>query len=1020
MTITESRSAIEWLADIGVPQKSTVALDVAKPNASHVRYLDLIGVQSATPDAVVENNGYPVLYVVHQDSLGERASAVKLEARLSDLLWTLACRADARYLAVIRPGVVAIYPIHLSPTVGKSVDLPVETAGIQLRDLLTGGTDVLGGKLKRVKVADNQWLDEFMFRLLMVAAERLKVECGTLNNGDILSLVGRALFARFLADREIFCDADVTQISTHAATANHIFVDSRSAASTFRWLDNTFNGDLLPLSTTNYEKFFELQGVQNSSRICGILTDIMLRAVGGQMVMDWRAIRFRHVPVDLLSQVYERFFHAFESPQAKRTSVHYTPRHIAQYLLDGTFHALDERQRGIARVLDPAVGGGVFLVLALRRLVRERWQRSGRRPDRRVIRSILNKQLCGFDINPESLKFTALSLYLTALELDPQPTPLDDLRFDDLQGVVLHNVSQERLGDTADRTLGSLSDAVKHVLPQGQTFNNFDVVISNPPWTALTQAGEGKSLTKIVRRIAADVGIAPDRLSDYKNPDGVPDVPFVWKSLEWVKPGGAIGFAVHARLLFRQTDEGKARALLFDAVRFTGVVNAAALRMESNIWPRVSAPFCLLVGRNERPTAEDGFYFVSPNRETTLNDLGQFRIDPEAAVPILNRYVKEQPFLFKTLFRGNALDREILARIHAHSCAVGQIQLPGIEGVRHGEGYQTANGKKRAPFLENRPTLDTTTVARRVIVPSLLPTISAGTLFHRSKDPAIYKGPLVLFRESPKFDRDQRGAHLCDSDVAYNESYVGYSFAQLSNQNHARFYADYVFVLSYSDLFFYYVLLTSSKFGVEREAMLTEDIARFPIIRAEALNADQKQSVQDCASMLRTSSVDWRVIDTVVAGIYGLNSVDESVITDTLRTQLTYPHVQNWAQHMPTDDAIQTFIDRMQTVLSPWSARTGRRLLIKRATTLDSVSWRYLSIGIADASVNKSDEIIALLGTQLADRFWASKVLMHQTDGQFIVGFLAQNRYWTPTRARLLALDLLQSETSFKVKQKRA
>lgn len=1016
MTATENRSAIEWLADIGVPEKSMVALDVAKPNASHVRYLDLVGVQSATPDAVVENNGYPVLYVVRQDSLGERSNAVELEARLRDLLWTLACRADARYLAVIRPGVVAIYPIHLSPTIGKSIDLSAKTAGIELRDLLTGGAGVLGSKLERVKIADNQWLDEFMFRLLMVAADRLKVECGNVSNGDILSLVGRGLFARFLADREIFCDADVTQISTYASTANHIFFDSRTAASTFRWLDNTFNGDLLPLSTTNYEKFFELQGVQNSSRICGILTDIMSRAVGGQMVMDWRAIRFRHVPVDLLSQVYERFFHAFESPQAKRTSVHYTPRHIAQYLLDGTFHALDERQRGTARVLDPAVGGGVFLVLALRRLVRERWRRSGRRPDRRVIRSILNKQLCGFDINPESLKFTALSLYLTALELDPQPTPLDDLRFDDLQGVVLHNVSQERLGDAADRALGSLSDAVKHMLPQGQTFNNFDVVISNPPWTALTQAGEGKSLTKIVRRIAADVGIAPDRLSDYKNPDGVPDVPFVWKSLEWVKPGGAIGFAVHARLLFRQTDEGKARALLFDAVRFTGVVNAAALRMESNIWPRVDAHFCLLVGRNERPTPDDGFYFVSPYRETALNDLGQFRIDPEAAVPVLNRCVREQPFLFKTLFRGNVLDAELLSRIERR----GTKTLADIHGVRHNKGYQKANGKQLAPHLDNQPTLDTTDVMSRIVDVASLPCIPTGTRFYRPKAPEIYLGPLVLFRQSPKNDRGERGALLCEKDVTYNESYIGYSFAQLSQSDSACFAAHFIFVLSYSNLFLYHALLTSSQFGIERDALLKEDVDRFPLVAIESLTTAQRRAIKDCVHMLRSPNVDWPVLDRVIADIYGLGDVDELVIADALATQLTYSPVQDWAQSAPTNNAIGEFVAHIQKILSPWCVRTGKRVVIERVATLDSASWRYLSIGTSGASAKKSDDLIALLGTQLADRFWASKVLMRQSDGQLIVGFLAQNRYWTRTRARLLALDLLQSEPSFKVKQKRA
>ncbi len=456
--------------------------------------------------------------------------------------------------------------------------------------------------------------------------------------------------------------------------------------------------------------------------------------------------------------------------------------------------------------------------------------------------------------------------------------------------------------------------------------------------------------------------------------------------------------------------------MLFEAVRFTGVVNAAALRMESNIWPRVSAPFCLLVGRNERPTAEDGFYFVSPNRETTLNDVGQFRIDPEAAVPILNRYVKEQPFLFKTLFRGNALDGEILARIHERET----VPLCEIDEVRHGEGYLPANGTKQAAYLDNQPTLEETLLQGRVVDPSALPKIPTGTRFHRPKDADIYKGPLVLFRQAPKLERDERGALICDFDVAYKRSYVGYSFARLFPSDRAHLYAEYVFVLSYSNLFLYYSLLTSSQFGVERDALLKEDIDRFPVIRYEVLTTTQKRTLQECASMLRTSKVKWCFLDTVVADIYGLNEIDGRVIADTLATQLTYRHAQGWAQSAPTNSAIGEFVTQVQKILSPWCLRTGKRVMIQRVTTLDSASWRYLSIGTSDTSVNKSDEGIALLGTQLADRFWASKVLMHPSDGQLIVGFLAQNRYWTRTRARLLALDLLRSEPAFKVKQKRA
>ena len=43
-----------------------------------------------------------------------------------------------------------------------------------------------------------------------------------------------------------------------------------------------------------------------------------------------------------------------------------------------------------------------------------------------------------------------------------------------------------------------------------------------------------------------------------------------------------------------------------------------------------------------------------------------------------------------------------------------------------------------------------------------------------------------------------------------------------------------------------------------------------------------------------------------------------------------------------------------------------------------------------------------------ADGYGASRISWER-DGELILGLLKQYRYWTPTRARLCALDLIQS-----------
>src|SRR5262249_40027050 len=148
-----------------------------------------------------------------------------------------------------------------------------------------------------------------------------------------------------------------------------------------------------------------------------------------QLNFNWGLFDFAHVPVGLLSQVYEDFCWHWETADAVATSVHYTPKNIVITLIDEAFHDVESADE--ARVLDPACGAGVFLVLAFRRIYRAAWKARGRRPDRRTIRKVLNRQLAGFDVSENALRLAALSLYLTALELDPRPQPLADLKFDD-------------------------------------------------------------------------------------------------------------------------------------------------------------------------------------------------------------------------------------------------------------------------------------------------------------------------------------------------------------------------------------------------------------------------------------------------------------------------------------------------------------------------------------------------------------------------------------------------------------
>ncbi len=121
-------------------------------------------------------------------------------------------------------------------------------------------------------------------------------------------------------------------------------------------------------------------------------------------------------PFELISSIYEQFAHSFAGEAATAQGLHYTPVNLVDLALD---QVMDDVS-GTAKVLDPACGSGVFWFEAMRRLV---WRRTRTEANsRELVRDVLRNQIFGVDINAGALQVAAFSLYLAALELDPEPS----------------------------------------------------------------------------------------------------------------------------------------------------------------------------------------------------------------------------------------------------------------------------------------------------------------------------------------------------------------------------------------------------------------------------------------------------------------------------------------------------------------------------------------------------------------------------------------------------------------------
>src|SRR5207248_7486599 len=73
----------------------------------------------------------------------------------------------------------------------------------------------------------------------------------------------------------------------------------------------------------------------------------------------WELFSFKHIPVEVISRLYQRFVTGHVAV--------YTPPFLAALLLDQVMPY--DRMTGKEKVLDPACGSGIFLVGAFKRLV---------------------------------------------------------------------------------------------------------------------------------------------------------------------------------------------------------------------------------------------------------------------------------------------------------------------------------------------------------------------------------------------------------------------------------------------------------------------------------------------------------------------------------------------------------------------------------------------------------------------------------------------------------------------------
>lgn len=861
-------------------------------------------------------------------------------------------------------------------------------------------------------------VDKYLVNSLINVAQKLQQN--GLGNIDLIhKLIMRSLFLLFLEDRDA-TDANFYQnIKVNAESYFDILPDVDATYKLFEGLETHFKGNLFSVSANEKEsvKPSHLEAIKR----CFI--NGYESAEQTTLFDNWRLFNFNIIQIELLSEIYENFLSEIDLKEKEETGTFYTPPSLVELILNEKLPINGGETEYKIKILDPACGSGIFLVESFKRLIkRYEKNKNEKLTDYTVLKKLLLDNIFGIEIDPKSVKVAAFSLYLALLEnLNPKTL---------WQKKELPNL----INDPEDQTLKEQGhnlfcrDTIA-VNPEIES-KKFDLILGNPPF------GIGK-LTDTLRNYCDQYGFAKEMV-----------LPFIHKAT-LLSPNGDIALIFNTKVLTNGgTTYQNFRKWLFNECYVEKIFNFSILRKApqnfgGQLFGSAVGPISIVLYKSKAPKIiNDRILYYAPKTYVKMDVLEGIVID-KTDLKFLPRELCKDPKtkIWKVAMWGNLNDLQLINKLIAKSTDIGEVLLE--KNIQNGVGFQlltqSSDKPSRSEYLESLPYLDAEHITRyytnennlKPIVKSIktkkatefytafnkvrtLYDLQKVEVFRRLGDLAAYKAPHMVLKKG--LENNSICASYLDKDCSFRDGVYGF----YGSSENAEFLKTLVGYFN-SKLSAYFLFLTISSYGIEREQIMKNEYLSIPFNLNETdqkVLADHVESFRKQPFLMpKPSSIFNDDIESLIARSFDLSERDKILINDIVNINMDLFHRQEKSLTLFPVLDYQPYADMICSEINNLLDQTELKVYATMFLSQHSSPLSLLKLTFSDegkpASVSKEDlneELKALdkklYQKQAANIYFRKKLTYYEDDDIFIIR-PNQRRFWSLTMAMEDAADLI-------------